>query len=274
MPQYVNKGPATHEKNKGRKRRRRKAGFFYWLLTIVITAGAISIAFTVFFKLTRFEVNGNDKYTMDDIIRASGIEEGSNLFLVDKFKAMRAIMDSLPYIDEVQISRIPPNTMVIDVSECAPAAGIVAGEHVWIINDKCKLLESVAIAPSYLARVVGVELLGPVAGDRAWLGEREQDKIETVSELLAALEAYEILGEVAVIDASVLHEIRFSFDGRFTVVYGLPGDIDLKTRFLVGIVDKLQSNDRGTIDIGVDNTARFIPEKGNGEIPIPEEGVE
>ena len=68
----------------------------------------------------RDRVTGTERYTEKDVIEASGIQRGDNLFLLNKYEAARSIAEQLPYIDieDIRIRRELPDTLLIDVAEC------------------------------------------------------------------------------------------------------------------------------------------------------------
>ena len=50
---------------------------------IKIIAAAITLSLTVLFKISTIEVTGTSRYSVEDIIKESGISEGNNLFLIN-----------------------------------------------------------------------------------------------------------------------------------------------------------------------------------------------
>lgn len=78
------------------------------LLCILLIAGAVVAALTVFFKVQSITVSGNARYTSEEIIAASGIEIEDNLFLLNKYSAAQAIFEKLPYVEEATINRALP----------------------------------------------------------------------------------------------------------------------------------------------------------------------
>ena len=99
------------------KHRKRNLILFYLSIFVVIIAAAITLSLTVLFKISTIEVTGTSRYSVEDIIKESGISEGNNLFLINKDYAVQNIKEKLPYIGEVTISRKLPGTVSISVSD-------------------------------------------------------------------------------------------------------------------------------------------------------------
>jgi hypothetical protein len=74
-------------------RRRRKRGGLYAPVAFLLMALAIIFGLSVFFRVSEVTVTGQVVYTADEIIAASGIELGGNLFFVDDSKAAISIRD-------------------------------------------------------------------------------------------------------------------------------------------------------------------------------------
>ena len=119
----------ARNRSTNRRRRRGRFSFLTKLLCILLIAGAVVAALTVFFKVQSITVSGNARYTSEEAaVAASGIEIEDNLFLLNKYSAAQAIFEKLPYVEEATINRALPDTIVITVRECAAAAGVVTPE--------------------------------------------------------------------------------------------------------------------------------------------------
>lgn len=65
------------------RRRRRRTGrqaLHYLLILAVATAIMAALSLTVFFKIETVEVTGLTKYAAEEVIQASGVQVGQNLF--------------------------------------------------------------------------------------------------------------------------------------------------------------------------------------------------
>ena len=96
------------KKRRRARRQRGRFGVLYKLLSMVLIVAAIVSACIVFFRVNDIVVEGDGKYTAQQIIEASGIEMRENLFLLNKNQAYLQIYNQLPYVDEVSIQRKLP----------------------------------------------------------------------------------------------------------------------------------------------------------------------
>lgn len=230
-------------------------------LSAIIVALALFLGLSIFFKISEIEVSGTVVYTEAEIIAASGIEEGDNLFFINKFSVIDKIFKELPYISEVTISRSLPNKLMIGVVESYSVAVVNSGGNYWIIDKNCKLLEKTDASGSDGKIIVtGVTPIQPVAGEKLALGEAEKAKVSYLSDILTVILQRDIQNLVAEIDMSNVNNPRFGYNGRFTVKLGESGEIsglEYKFELLEKIISQLGENESGSIDLSNGDKAYF-----------------
>ena len=100
-----------------RKRRRSRFGVLFKLLCAVAVVAALTFGATVFFQVETIAVTGNSRYTQEEIIAASGVQTGDNLFRLSKRQISEQILHQLPYVESVSILRGLPSTLTFQVTE-------------------------------------------------------------------------------------------------------------------------------------------------------------
>lgn len=253
---------------KSRKRKRRRVrgrgNALFGLLFAVAFVCIVTIAVTVFFKVSRVNVVGQTRYSSADVREASGIRNGDNLFIINKFSVIEKISEQFVYLDTVKINRILPDTVEITVTECIPEAALYSQESYWLIGKSGKLLEEVDPAragdyPVVYGIEVGVAAPGKVIGR-----EDEEERIKPLFEILNSARTNDILNDIVSIDIEKLSDIRLQYLDRFTVEFGIAEDLDRKVRFLKAVIDKLGASDRGVIDLTNSEEVRFRPDYAGG----------
>lgn len=252
---------ASRRSNKRKRRNRGRFGFLYKVLSLIIILVVIAAGCVVFFRVEDITVTGVSRYTAQEIIDASGVEKGDNLFLVGSSRTAQKIYSTLSYVDEVNIRHALPDGLVINVTERTPAAVIKGDEGWWIIDAKGKILEQVSKPEQAgVAEVSGLTALLPAVGTTLAVEDAEGLKLESLMDLLSALEQRDILGEVSSIDLSSAAEISMVYDGRLTVKMRMSDDFMWQTRVLTESMAQgiIQSNETGVVDLTLDQP-RFIP---------------
>ena len=131
---------------KSRRRPSRRAGRFlglYVFLSVILITAVVVAGCIVFFKVNQFQIEGNHRYTTEEIVEASGISTGDNLCLVKKTDAAGKVLSRLSYVHSVNIRRKLPDTIIITVVETDAVAAIKTENSWWLINAEGKLLEEV-----------------------------------------------------------------------------------------------------------------------------------
>ena len=138
---------------KRKKRRRRRGGLGRLLrpLSVVLAAVAVVAALTMFFKVDQVEVTGNGRYRAEEVIAASGVEQGDNLILLDRYGISQRLCRELPYINDVRINPKFPDTLLVEVTEAHASASIQGAGGWWLIDaggePGIKMLELVERRP-------------------------------------------------------------------------------------------------------------------------------
>lgn len=244
-----------------RNTRRRKGSFsfLYKALSIILICGAIVAAMVLFFKVDTIEVKGNSRYTSEEICQASGVTDGQNLFLLNKYQAAEKIFQKLAYVESVSINRRLPDTICIAVKECTSVASVQQAGQLWLLSGSGKIVEQSSAAQD-AAIVTGVTLENPQAGTMAAAAAADQAGLEQLLSILQNLEKKNMLGntqEIHLEDASV---IRLRYDERFTVEFLRGADFSYKLDNLAAVIEQLQPNEKGTINLTQEGRANFIPD--------------
>lgn len=243
---------ASMRHNRKRKRGRRRFGLLFKLLCGAALVAAATLGATVFFQVETIAVVGNSRYTAQEVIDASGVQIGDNLFQMNKNQISQQILQRLPYVGEVSPQRGLPSTLTIQVTEISAAAQVevyqddsaqaepaaedgsgdsgegdgsqAEGEELptladqpWLISASGKLLEAAPEGSGALS-VTGLTVLAPQAGTMLAVPQEQQSRLTTLKELLSALEAAGELDQVSSIDLThstwVGMRYRENFDAR------------------------------------------------------------
>ena len=116
---------ASARHNRRRRRGRGRFGPLFKLLCAAAVVLALTVGATVFFRVETVVVTGNSRYTQEEVVAASGIEVGDNLYAMNKFHVQQQIREQLPYVSEVSIQRGLPSTILIQVTESQAAAQVM-----------------------------------------------------------------------------------------------------------------------------------------------------
>lgn len=259
---------AAARNNRRRRRGRGRLGPLFKLLCVLAVVVALTMGATVFFRVETVAVSGNIRYTQEEVVQATGIQVGDNLFRMNKYQVARQVLQKLPYVEELTIRRGLPSTIVITVSEWdavarvqAPPPGtavqgegeepLVVADEDWLISVGGKLLEP-APADSAVILVSGVTPVLPKAGTMLALPQAEQARLDGLLSLLEQLEGLGMIEDVSSIELSATRVLLRYLD-RFDVKVPLNADFNYELRVLRDAVadlnERVAPDCTGTLDL-------------------------
>ena len=244
---------AARRSRKGRRRNRGRFGGLYKLLSILLILAAIVLGCVVFFRVNTMLVEGNSRYTAEEVIAASGVQQGDNLFALNKSHMISQILTRLPYVDDLSIQRKLPDTLVFYVTESVPVAWVESGGTCWLLDHRCKILEAGdSSLTENLPQVMGLTPLDPSVGGRLTVAPEEQNKLDRLREFFTAIGEMQMTGSLTgFVDLSSENEIRFGYGADLTVIFPLNGDFDQETYELKRALESMDERGiarSGTLD--------------------------
>lgn len=239
-----------------RKRRRRgKRTLHYILITFFLMAAGVALSMTVFFKVDSITVVGSDKYPPDELIAASGIEKGQNLFRVNTGEVRDSLLKKYPYIDDVAVRLKLPHEIRLEVTQCVPAGALRSGDEFLIITRGGKVLErGLVFIPEDIPLIRGVETGNAQPGDM--LAKDPEDLSYTgVNDALRMLEylfkavAETGFDDITNVDLTDPYNMKIVYENRLLLNLGTESELPAKLNFLKEMIEnRLPSDAQGLID--------------------------
>lgn len=238
---------AASRNNRRRRKNRRRFGMLLKLMTIAALIAAVAFGATVFFQVEDVLVEGNSRYTEEEVVAVSAIETGDNLFRLNRNAISLRLRQELPYIESLSIQLKLPNMVLIRIQEWEAVAEVTCEGGNWLISVGGKLLEQGERKDKI--QITGVTPLVPQVGTAMVLSQEESVKYSSLLALLSALEQRNTLDKVTYIDMSGELNIVMDYDGRFTVKVPLAADYVYKLRALEAAVTDQGEYRSGTMDL-------------------------
>ena len=294
--------------------RRRKAIIGVLCVLAVLVVGIV-LSINLLFKVTDFRVENADRttpantgiYTEQQLIDATGIQVGDNLYGFSTKEKSDQLLAQMPYLDVAVVTRQAPGTVIIRVQ---PAVERFKMEHSgsWLVlSEQLKVLrvepaepenlvqldallpEGAATTPgsfltldapsepTALATAMPSGTATPENADEADTAQETPN--EVLNELLGELDQYGLLDGTTVLTMQNMTELSFLYQGRVSVQLGTANNLDYKIRFAAYIIldtggDGLAGSDRGTLDVSDQQTdgtiqPRFLPAENPVATPEP-----
>lgn len=228
---------------------------------MLLVGVAIVFGMGVFFRVQEIEVVGSVSYTDEEVIDASGIDVGDNLFFINRFSASSRIFARLPLVEEASIERELPNKIIITVDESFAMAYVNWEGQYWMMTGSCKLLGSGSVTEvASLIRVLNVTPVEPKAGEIMQVDAAESLKLSYLQTLLHAMQLTGITDDVKDVDMTNPANPTFRYLDRFTVKMGPNENVDYKLRMLLSAVEQMESDMTGTVDLSEGTAVHVSPD--------------
>lgn len=246
------------------------------LITVIILLSSIVaiMLLTPAFNIEKIKVHGNSVLAEEEIIRASGIVKGVNIFGVSLGSAKDNIK-SMGYIESVKVKRSLPSTIEITVVEEVGVAYIKAEEGYVIITADGRCIDITdglgkgeekeetqnAEAPQ-LPVVRGMKNVTYRVGNI--LKSEDERQMEALIACLHEFSKYGYIFDMSSIEMANLSDIKFYYRGKdLCVTVGSTEKLGYKMECFGPILSELGENPTGFI-----NLERLTYKKE--ELPKPE----
>ena len=218
------------KKEKERRYRKRRGGIAYTILAVLLIAASVVAACTVFFRVEEVTVEGNERYSQEQILSVASVEMGANMILTPGEQIAQRIYRALPYVDHVEVQKRFPTTLKMVITESQPVAVITGAASAWIVDAKGKLLEQ-------------------ADETQAQTTPENQAQLDGLTAMTTALASCGLMEGMTSIDVSSKTEIVMVYDGRLTVKVLNNVDFDRKLKALKQVIAVIGEEGRGTINM-------------------------
>ncbi len=248
------------------------------LATIAAVVIALIVGISIFFKVgtvvvqigdegipvAKIEVSGNDKYSVWEIVEASGLEGGENLLTFSRAGTAGRIILTLPYIEEVRVGIRLPDTVVIEVTEVPVTYAVRDSSEVWwLLSSSGKVVEKAeGGAEERVTKLLGVRIQNAVVGNAAVAAPRstsagedtpvvtsESQRLETALNICQYLEQNSILGKAASIDVSDMGNLQLWYGQQYQVKLGDDSQLAYKISYMKSAIAEMGSFQSGVLDV-------------------------
>ncbi len=244
---YKNK----QEEERAKKKKKRILKLVKWLTILGILAGTIIFfLLSPLFNILEIKVVGNQKITSEKIINMSGIIINENAFKIDTKQAIINILQE-PYIEKVEIKRVLPSTIEIQVKERQATFMLEFANGYVYINNQGYMLEiseeklEIPIITGYITPVENI-----VPGNR--LQTDDLKKMKAVLKIMETARSNEIEKMITKIDINNDRNYTLILEGEGKTAYlGDASNINTRIQYLKLVIEKEQGK-RGEVFVNQD----------------------
>ncbi len=164
------------------------------------------------FSVQSVVVEGNARLSPEEVVRASGVRVGDNVFSTD-LDGAKAALEADPWIRTASVTRKLPGSVVMQVVEHEPAIVVAIGDHLFLASRAGAIFKEVTPDdPLDFPVLTGIEAEAATS-DREGAEKR----------VMRALELLDELQRSSIVTRYPVQEIHVERDGSFAAVVGRDG---------------------------------------------------
>lgn len=245
----------------GRKRNRRRKGsylLYYIMLLMFVAIALITLSVTVLFNISVIRVTGLMTIDTKEIIAASQVKVGDNLFRINLEDVKNRILNNVTDVDKVEVIRDLPATLIIKANETKPSYNIKHNESYVLLSKNYRVIKTDMLTPDSSTIILsGIELGDLTPGQ--FVDIKDTDEYNLVEEILKATEENNIKN-IKEIDVSNPVNISVNYNNQYKILVGAISELSYKFKFAKKVItDKLSSSDRGIIDARKEGQLSYKP---------------
>lgn len=215
----------------------------------------------MFFKIGEITVEGNQRYSVDEIVESIDVCYGDFMFSFPSSSVKNSIKKNLPYVSEVDVDCIYPSKLVITVKEYEPEYICIQKNKYIVFSNELKVLE-VADENKWEDSIITVELPNV---SRAIEGEKivfsELEKTDYISGFIKNLSEFKKDVKIDKIFLSDYFNIKMLCSAKYMVSFGKYDAIEVKLHTLSKVIESktVSESASASIDISDPKEPRVIP---------------
>lgn len=252
MSQSTDRKSTSNVKRKNKKNKKLKIILLLFILVILISFICFLFNFK-YFDLSLIEVSGYDEYNEDLILEKYGIDYNTNIFIA-YIKLKRSSIEELSYIDKIDVSISFPNKISVVISP--KSSKYIAFDKdinkYYLLDELGFILKEVDIS----MKKEEIVLLGITFGDEIKIGTKINDiDYEKIITFCKIKDEYEkIINKGKITKANFSSSLTtITIDDKLNIVFPNDKELAYNMKFLNGILEKLEEDPIGTIDMTKSN---------------------
>ena len=229
-----------------KKLRKRRMKIIFCLFLILCIILGVILSLTVFFPIKKIVITGSKLYSVEEIFKASGIENGENLIMASEDKVEQKIKEKLPFVDKIEFDRDFPSTLNIKIYETKEYMVYHYKDAYYSVSESGWVMKKYSEKPEDICSVAGIDVTCKV-GSKADIVKN--DKSELLSVLQKNLSKTDMKINAINIENKV--SIILEIEDGITVKFGTSNFLEEKIKHINKVVEDLEEGQKGEINISM-----------------------
>lgn len=256
---------AMRTAKRARVLRNLRDGLISFALITAVLIVLVVVVYRLLFVIKDISAVGSERYTSEELVAASGVDEGDHLYSFSSKEIGKLMSLRCPEIESVDVDRTPPGTIVFNVTEEEPAFYADFYGDYRMLSATLRVMGSVTeedAKNSGCPKIVIPDVHRATAGlQPEFAGVRDESYIYDVS---AAVLSSPLGERTGTLDLSDKYDITLTIDKRYILKLGDSKSIDTKLKIAVAVLkDEMFEKDiKATIDVSDLSESSVVVDQG------------
>ena len=232
------------------------------VLLICIFAGcAMATVYKLMYVIDTIDVTGVQRYSAEDILAATGVEEGANLYSFSSRLAENAVTLRYPYVQSLDVERQAPSLIRMTVTEDTAVFYAEIYGEIRALSATLRVLDRVGEEE---IDELGLIHLRMPAVESAMAGRvitfQEEKHMRQIRESLAQLLSSPLCERITSVDLRNPYNLSMVADKRFLLEFGDTADMGVKMKVANAVLsdDLFKTDVKAQIDLSVTSSTSVI----------------
>lgn len=234
------------------KRRIRNRRIFVLSVLAVVIILCVCL-FTPLFAITDITVTGNTLLAAEDVIAASGIQKGENVFRISSKKAIHAL-SQVAYIEGAEIKRKFPARIQIEIDEAKQDIIIDTPQEFVVVTVEGRVLEKTDDVTNLTSPIVyGMDVTNAVPAQK--VETSDPDAFDMNLERIACFYQTSYWGDIDEFYVDDISNFMLVMKSGMKVTFGSidsTESLQRKIKMMAAILPQIQQTDRSYLDLTTD----------------------
>ena len=213
-------------------------------ITLAVVFIVLTLSMTVLFNISSINIGKQSgMYTADEIVMASGLNQGDNMLRTNFTKVEERIERSLPYVKDAVIVKNISGKITINITDTKAAVIVKAPQGYFITDTDGKTLESIQSIPENNTLMV-LKINGEVtASPGETIVFDDSDEEELYGELKSLLEAEGLFSGITEMDLTQRSSVKLIYQNRLRLLLGASDNLETKIKSGAQVIEKENAQD-------------------------------
>lgn len=256
---------AIRTAKRARVLRNLRDGLISFSLITAVLIVLVIVVYRLLFVINDISAVGGESYTSEELVAASGVDEGDHLYSFSSKEIGRLMSLRCPEVESVDVDRTPPGTIVFNITEEKPAFYADFYGEYRMLSETLRVMGSVTeedAKSSGCPKIIVPDVHRATAGlQPEFAGVRDESYIYDVSKAVLT----SALGERAgTLDLSDKYDITLTVDGKYILKLGDSKSVETKLKIAVAVLeDEMFEKDiKATIDVSDLSESSVVVDQG------------